>query len=188
MALDNIKKALEKIKEIRLSHMERQVDLYWEHDDGTIADNYPEEIRLLEQAVDGLELMGSFAYKIECFVGQKDNTWIFFDGMEGENMIPADQFKLLSSIFPEKTWYTIYSEGQRIEFNQEALKPFRAEIPLNNIESALMTPVTAMDWFKAGNSGYVKLNYTRSGSVVLSPTDDPKEAVSVEELKKYVGK
>lgn len=48
--------ALQTIKNIHLYHMSCDLEdddlpLYWEEDDGTIAENYPEEIKILEKII-----------------------------------------------------------------------------------------------------------------------------------------
>jgi hypothetical protein len=44
----------------------------------------------------------------------------------------------------------------------------------------------ADDVYFAGNSGYVRVDFTADGTVVYAPTNNPEEATSAEELKKYI--
>lgn len=44
----------------------------------------------------------------------------------------------------------------------------------------------ADDIYFAGNSGYVRVDFTKDSTVVCVPTNNPEEATSVEELKKYI--
>ena len=39
---------------------------------------------------------------------------------------------------------------------------------------------------KANNKKYVKLTYTKNGTIVLSGTDNENEKINIEELEKYL--
>ena len=176
MNTKDIRKALEHLKNISIYN-----GLY--EYQGKASEVYKNEIHILEQAIQGLELMGSFVYGIQRFTGESGSgDWIYFDGMEGECEIKPEEFELLAHLYPEKTSYAAYYDGTRILIPQNALKPFELDI-MDQKLAFLMTPTAAIDEYKRNPQCYVKVIFTKNGSVVCAPTDNPDEATSVEQLQ-----